>query len=270
MSSWNRQSLKKYSASSPSLPSRSRANDACRPAARPSRSAVAVGRRQPPAMVCATRPESNSASSPARRGAGRGASGSAAVPRCRCGLRLNHHSWNHPTCPSSHSGGFSWGEYGTMKSFERQRLFIGIEGVSVHGARRTTPPTTPPRRRSARTWRRTTRSTWFGYNARVRQRLFRGHRHAGQQGVEQRQLANRVAMVASAERTLQDDIARPVAWRGVRRIGGASCAPLGGLDRRLASGSTRSAGRGDDRHRFVPGHRPRRIGTNLTDPARTI
>ena len=34
------------------------------------------------------------------------ASGSARQPSAHCGLRDVHQVWNHPMCPSSHSGGF--------------------------------------------------------------------------------------------------------------------------------------------------------------------
>ena len=45
----------------------------------------------------------------AKAGAGRAWSGSQAVPSGRCWLRPIHHSWNQPTWPSSHMGGFSSG-----------------------------------------------------------------------------------------------------------------------------------------------------------------
>ena len=111
MSSWNSARRKKYRASSsgvaagaasckqPSVPANWRA--------RSLRVAAASGSGSVHRVAWGTWLESYSASAFARTPFARGASGSAAAPAARTGLRAIQYSWNQPICPSSHKGGFS-------------------------------------------------------------------------------------------------------------------------------------------------------------------
>ena len=58
-------------------------------------------------MAWGTLPESYQRSASGRMEASLGALGSQRLPRWRCTLRPIQNSWNQPTWPSSHKGGFN-------------------------------------------------------------------------------------------------------------------------------------------------------------------